>query len=104
MRRRHPVSPRIPVAAAANMPFTLRPMSAAIACAFLSIGGGVLGRAEAAPTGGQVVGGAATIQQPNSQTTLINQTTARAALNWTSFGIGAGESVIFRQPSATSVA
>src|SRR5688572_23311989 len=99
MPRRDPSPIAFSIAAATNAPLTLTPMRAAIALAALSIG-----NAAAAPTGGQVVGGAATIEQPNAHTTLVNQTTPRAALNWTSFGIGAGESVIFKQPSASAVA
>jgi filamentous hemagglutinin family protein len=34
----------------------------------------------------------------------INQTTNSAILNWSSFDIGAGGSVVFRQPTATSIA
>src|SRR5690606_1591825 len=36
--------------------------------------------------------------------TVINQSTHRAALNWNGFSIGAGEAVIFRQPSVNAVA
>src|SRR5581483_7333810 len=57
----------------------------------------------AAPSGGQVTAGAASIQQSGTQT-LITQSTDRAAINWQTFGIAATESVIFRQPSSSSVA
>ena len=80
------------------------PMSAALALAFVSLSTGTVGRAIAGPTGGQVTAGAATIQQPNAQTTLIHQTTPRAAIDWTRFSIGARESVVFKQPSSSAVA
>ncbi|MEY2892165.1 MAG: hypothetical protein RJA98_2073, partial [Pseudomonadota bacterium] len=37
-------------------------------------------------------------------TTTINQTTGTALLNWKSFNIGSGNSVVFKQPDASSVA
>lgn len=58
----------------------------------------------AAPTGGQVVSGQATIVQPNASTTQINQTSNKAILDWQKFSIARGESVIFNQPGASSVA
>lgn len=58
----------------------------------------------AAPTGGQVVSGQATIVQPNASTTQINQTTNKAILDWQKFSIARGETVIFNQPGASSVA
>lgn len=65
--------------------------------------GGCMVPAWAAPTGGQVVAGQATISQSGT-TTTINQATDRAAIHWQSFGIGANESVRFNQPSASSIA
>ena len=59
--------------------------------------------AQTLPTGGTVVGGSATISQSGSSMT-INQATARMAANWQSFSIGAGSTVTFNQPSASSVA
>ncbi|MEI6287668.1 MAG: filamentous hemagglutinin N-terminal domain-containing protein, partial [Bacillota bacterium] len=53
----------------------------------------------AAPADGTVVGGAATIQQQTDVTT-ISQTTARAAIDWTSFDIAKNETVNFLQPNA----
>jgi filamentous hemagglutinin len=50
-----------------------------------------------------VTGGAATAVQ--TQNTLkVNQTTSSAILNWSSFNIAAGNTVAFKQPSASSIA
>ena len=65
---------------------------------------GTTGTAQANPTGGQVVGGAATISQPNASTVNVTQTTDRAAINWQSFSIDKGQTTQFVQPSASSVA
>ena len=59
--------------------------------------------AQALPTGGTVVDGSATISQSGNNMT-INQTTAKMAADWQSFSIGAGSTVTFNQPSASSVA
>lgn len=56
----------------------------------------------AAPQGEQVVAGQAVVNR-NGAATLITQGTDRAAINWQSFSIGAGESVRFAQPSSSSV-
>ncbi len=58
--------------------------------------------AQAAPQGGTVVSGAATITQ-SGNTTDINQSTGRAIINWQSFSIAAPETVNFHQPSSSSV-
>ena len=60
--------------------------------------------ASANPTGGTVVGGAATINQSNPNNTVITQTTDRAAINWQSFSIGTGQTTQFIQPSTSSTA
>jgi filamentous hemagglutinin family protein len=57
--------------------------------------------ATAGPAGGVVRGGTATISQTGTATT-INQTSARAVIDWRTFDIAANESVSFAQPSATS--
>ena len=64
---------------------------------------GFWGAASALPTNGVVVGGQATISNPNSQNTLINQSTVRAAIDWTNFSIDRGQTVTFVQPNGTSV-
>lgn len=56
----------------------------------------------AAPTGGQVTTGSASITQSGSVTT-INQSTNKASINWNSFSIAPSETVNFVQPSAQSV-
>ena len=57
----------------------------------------------AGPTGGQVVSGQAQISTPTAQSTVVNQATQKAVINWQSFGIAGNESVQFIQPSSTSV-
>ena len=54
--------------------------------------------AKAAPQGGVVVGGTASISTTGSATN-INQTTNRAAINWTSFNVAPTESVTFTVPN-----
>lgn len=52
------------------------------------------------PTGMQVVNGAASLQQSGAQLTVTNSN--NAILNWNNFSIGAGNSVHFAQPGASS--
>ncbi len=54
------------------------------------------------PTGGQVVGGAASIVQSGA-TLNVNQSSQRAAINWQTFNVGSSATVNFNQPSASSV-
>lgn len=56
----------------------------------------------AAPQDGNVAAGAAQISA-NGGTTLIQQSTDRAAIDWRSFDVKANETVVFQQPSSTSV-
>jgi filamentous hemagglutinin family protein len=56
----------------------------------------------AAPTGGTVTTGTASINQSGSVTT-INQSSNKASINWNSFSIAPTETVNFVQPSAQSV-
>ena len=56
----------------------------------------------AAPSGGTVSNGSATINQ-NGSITTINQSTNKASINWQDFSIGKTETVNFVQPSAQSV-
>ena len=60
-------------------------------------------QAYANPTGGQVVGGAASISS-SGNTLTVQQTTSRAIINWSSFDIGPGEITQFEQPSSSSIA
>ena len=57
--------------------------------------------AMAAPFGGQVVNGGATINAGGNLTT-INQTTNRAIINWQGFGIGNGQTVQINQPGVNA--
>ena len=56
----------------------------------------------AAPTGGLVTTGSASINQAGSVTT-ITQSTNKASINWQDFSIGKNETVNFVQPSSSSV-
>ena len=56
----------------------------------------------ARPTGGAVVAGTASISQ-SPETTTVNQSTQRAAVNWQSFNVGSQHTVQFQQPSATAM-
>ena len=60
-------------------------------------------KASSKPKGGQVVGGQATISNPNASTTQVDQSTNRAIINWQSFDINAGETARFNQPSNKSI-
>ena len=53
----------------------------------------------AAPAGGEVVGGQATIQQ-QAETTNVTQSSQRAAIDWSSFDIAKNETVNFLQPNS----
>ena len=56
----------------------------------------------AGPTGGNVVGGAGTINQSGLNTT-INQSTSSMAINWDSYNLGATERVQYIQPDSSSL-
>lgn len=56
----------------------------------------------AGPTGGVVSVGTATINTSGT-TTTINQSTAKAAIDWSSFSTGSTETVNFVQPGASSI-
>ncbi len=57
----------------------------------------------AAPAGGTVTSGSGSIGQ-NGTTTTITQTSSRLAIDWSAFGIQAGETVNFIQPGAGAIA
>jgi filamentous hemagglutinin family protein len=57
----------------------------------------------ALPTGEQVVGGSASVSRPADAGMRIDQTSARAIINWQSFSIGAGARVDVTQPTTSSV-
>ena len=81
------------VAAAVALALGLR----AVAVEAQSLPGGAL------PTGGNVAGGQASISQSGAAM-RIDQASARAAIDWQSFNIGAQASVTFSQPSASAIA
>lgn len=54
------------------------------------------------PSGGQVVAGSVVIGQAGNRMT-IDQSSAKAILNWNSFDIGSAAAVRFNQPSASAV-
>ena len=55
------------------------------------------------PTGGSVVVGSATISTPSSTSTVVNQSSNKALINWDAFSIPGGSSVVFNQPTASSI-
>ena len=59
--------------------------------------------AVANPTGGAVTQGQANILGQGTPIVNVNQTSANAFINWSSFNVGLGETVNFNQPSASSV-
>src|SRR5512143_3820679 len=58
----------------------------------------------AQPTGGTVVYGGATITNPSATSTLIKQSTNSTIINWQSFSLSSGSSVVFDQPNAAAIA
>jgi len=71
--------------------------------AVLSLAGQLPGPTWANPTGGEVVGGQASISQAPGLTT-IDQQSDRAILNWQQFSIGRGEVTRFNQPGQDAIA
>ena len=55
-----------------------------------------------APQGENIVAGDASIHRDGNVTT-IHQTSNKAAINWNTFNIGAGERTHFNQPNASSI-
>ncbi|GGY86829.1 filamentous hemagglutinin N-terminal domain-containing protein [Pseudoduganella plicata] len=87
-----------PSSGATGLAMTALTMTA-LALSLMMIGTG----AHAAPTGGVVMAGTATIGgTPGSM--VITQTTPNAAINWQNFNVAAGESVRFVQPGSNAVA
>lgn len=59
--------------------------------------------AVAGPLSGTVAAGTADITSPSATQTLVTQTTQRAVINWNSFDLAQGESIVFQQPSANAI-
>lgn len=95
--RCRPTPQRAPVASAADSNLVLKTLSLSLLLAF----GPSL---HALPTAGVVTAGSATITSTGANSLVINQTSQNAALNWRSFQVGAGESIVFVQPNSNSVA
>ncbi|MBZ8138988.1 filamentous hemagglutinin [Rubrivivax gelatinosus] len=57
----------------------------------------------AGPSGGSISAGSGSIQHSGNSTT-VTQGSQNLAINWTSFSIGAGESVRFVQPNSSAIA
>ncbi len=55
------------------------------------------------PTDGQVVAGQAAISQPDANTVQIDQSSAKAVIDWRSFNINPQETTRFNQPSSSSI-
>lgn len=68
----------------------------------LSAAVALCGPTHAAPAGGQVAAGQASIT-PQGTTTVVKQNSARAIINWQNFDVAAGETVAFQQPSASAI-
>jgi filamentous haemagglutinin family N-terminal domain len=81
-----------------NVRFSKTKLALAIAAHMLA-SSGVL----AAPSGGEVVGGAGSIEQQGSDTTIIQESN-RLAIDWQAFDISANERVEFVQPGQSAVA
>jgi len=94
--------PRVPHRSAPPAPQPA-PLPVACAAAMLLAGAALAPSAAAAPGGGQVTAGNGRIVQGNG-TTTITQQSPRLAIDWTSFGIAAGESVRFIQPGPGAIA
>ena len=76
----------------------VRPLSVAMG---LIMGGSAY--AQTLPSGGTIVGGQGQISTTGT-TLTVQQNSARLAVNWNSFNIGAGDTVVFKQPSSSAVA
>ncbi|MGK2741304.1 filamentous hemagglutinin N-terminal domain-containing protein [Tepidicaulis sp. LMO-SS28] len=80
--------------------------AAAFGAAALALGGGIAHADPAAntlPTGGNVVGGGATINQSGNRMD-VNQSTGRTVIDWRNFDIGKNAHVNFNQPNSNAIA
>ncbi|MDS4014478.1 MAG: filamentous hemagglutinin N-terminal domain-containing protein, partial [Candidatus Accumulibacter sp.] len=76
--------------------YTLRPVSLALLAFFA-------GSALALPSDPALIAGQATVSRTGPTQLVINQSSAKAALDWRSFNVGANEAVRFNQPSASAL-
>jgi filamentous hemagglutinin family protein len=74
----------------------------AVAVAMLATPAGAQIAANTRPTGGQVAAGQATIGG-NASTTLINQGSQNAVINWQTYNIGSGQTVQYAQPNTAAI-
>ncbi len=74
----------------------------AVAVAMLATPAGAQITANTRPTGGQVAAGQATIGG-NASTTLINQGSQNAVINWQTYNIGSGQTVQYAQPNTAAI-
>ncbi|WP_157650912.1 hypothetical protein [Burkholderia ubonensis] len=81
----------------------LKPLVFHLAATLVTLPGGLLlsSAAWAAPTGGQVAAGSASIGVSGTNT-IITQGSNRAIINWKNFSVGNGEAVRFNAPNAAS--
>jgi len=79
--------------------FVRKKLWSAIVSASYSIPGIV----SAAPLGEVVVDGQATIARPDTQTTVVEQSSQNSIINWNSFSIDKQEFVRYIQPSANAI-
>jgi filamentous hemagglutinin family protein len=66
---------------------------------FLAMG---LTQASAQPVGGSVIAGQAQVLSSGA-TTVVNQNSSKAIINWQDFSVGAGATVQFNQPSSSAI-
>ncbi len=94
-----------PATSLRTLPLRHCPLAIALAAALLAMP--VSGLAQVAanqlPTGGSIAGGTGTINAVNGSSRTVDQTSARMALTWSAFDIGSSATMIFNQPSASSV-
>src|SRR6202790_5759123 len=69
-----------------------------------ALAGGGKSAAAGGLSGFQVQSGGATLSTPSATKSIITQSTSKAIISWSAFGIPAGSSVQFVQPGASSVA
>ena len=81
---------------------TMRILSQLLCCSALFLPGAAL--AQSLPAGGHVAAGSVHIGTASNGNLTVTQSSPRAVINWQSFNIGAGNSVLFNQPDVSSAA